>query len=285
MYKTQSIILTTALALLIGASSASAAQTVETSAEAGQKAHILGVPHKLQKIKRENIKLLKKEWAKDRALWKQEKGVFRRDVREARGRIKAQRAEIKDTVKAFRVETADKARALRADLKARMKAADTPEARRALLQEAQAKREAFRKEIKGKVTAFRIKNKEVRKKIRAKIKERISEHLKKVMRRLGVINDRFTKINMRIATRLEKMKADGMDTARAEARLDASRRLVAIAGEKVKNANAIIAAAVSAEKPREYRARVRESVKAAIDAVKEARKYIRETVQLLKNNK
>ena len=144
---------------------------------------------------------------------------------------------------------------------------------------------AKRHEVRQGAVKFRGNLKAERKELRAKVRGFVSTHMQQVLKRLTAMYERLTKINTRLQSHLDKLVANGVDTTSAQKALDTARERVASAKESVLGAKAVIEEATSAEKPAEYRAKIRETVKGAIASVKEAKRAIRVAIKEAKNAK
>lgn len=115
---------------------------------------------------------------------------------------------------------------------------------------------------------------ERRERIAASAKERAKAHMGRVVKRLEAAVERFLKLAERIASRIEKLSAAGIDMTKAKELLATAEAKIAEADRAVATLKSAIDAALAGENPREVFAEVKEKVRLAIEAVKEAHRAL-----------
>jgi DNA repair exonuclease SbcCD ATPase subunit len=115
------------------------------------------------------------------------------------------------------------------------------------------------------------------------LQERITNLANNIKGRFTAAIERLGKIIVRLDSRIEKLKANDVDTAAAEAKLADAKDTLEEAKERVANLESFWAA-ISGDTPRESFAAIREEFKAIRDLLQKTRAEILETVALLKES-
>lgn len=135
---------------------------------------------------------------------------------------------------------------------------------------AREEREERRVNVEERKARIASSTQERREKITHAAKERAKAYLVRVVRRLQAAVDRFEKFSIRIDARIDKLEKAGITMTKAKELLAKANTEIGEADAAVAALKASIEATITAERPREIFAEVKERIRLAIDAVKEA---------------
>lgn len=113
-------------------------------------------------------------------------------------------------------------------------------------------------------------------------KERAKAHLARVVKRLEAAVERFEKFTVRIEARIEKLVLMGVDMTKAKDLLAKAKVEIQEADSAVVALKASIEATITADNPREVFVEVKEKIRLAIDAIKEAHAALVMTIREVK---
>lgn len=213
----------------------------------------------------------------------------RKEIREDRKDLRDKNLElnknIRDTRLEFNAAVRATSSAMRADflkLKDAMKQASSSEERKNIIGGMKDRLKAFRTDVRSDRKEMREDFKEDRMELKTERQRIAAKHFNLVIRRLTTALEYFTKILARIDSRIEKLKARGVDVVIAASASETAHLSIDDARAAIVNAQAAIDAAVASEAPRDHLPKIREAVKVAIEAVKKARRAITDAILALK---
>ncbi|TSC86949.1 MAG: hypothetical protein G01um10148_54 [Parcubacteria group bacterium Gr01-1014_8] len=214
------------------------------------------------------IQVQKQEFRDDRKEFIQEKADVKAGIKEER--------------KEFWQDTVEERKAMHAETKAELEAATTPQEKKSILKIAQQHRAEFRMQVKTDSAAMRESFRAKRNDLRQEARDLIADKFVMIMNRLVNALERFDQILGRIDSRIEKMRADGIDVSTAVSASVSANLSVDAASVAIADAQAAIEVAASSDTPRDHFEEVRTAVRAAVDAVKAAHEAIKNALRALK---
>lgn len=172
---------------------------------------------------------------------------------------------------------------MHAEVKAEFDAATTPQEKQAVLENARKDRAEFRMQVKTDATEMRAGFKAGWKDVRASARELIADRFSTIMHRLVNALERFDQILARIDSRIEKLRAGGVDVSAAVSASATASASIDSASAAVADAKLAIETAASSETPREHIREVRAAVRAAVETVKAAHQALKDALRVLKS--
>ncbi len=132
-----------------------------------------------------------------------------------------------------------------------------------------------RKEIRGEARA------EIKGNIKERLQALVKTHVGAVMRRTNAALNQFDNIVTRIESRIEKLKARGVDTATVEASLSTSAGLVATAKVDVQALSTLVASVTESSDAASIKEQLRAAIDKATASVKAAHRALLDTAKAL----
>ena len=135
--------------------------------------------------------------------------------------------------------------------------------------------------FEAKTEELRERPADIAERLRERVSDRAHNAVTRIMRRLENAITHFANMLARVESRLAKLSAAGAATAEAEAKAAEAQAEIEVAAEAVADAQIVFERVANSDNPREHVDEVKEAVRSAISAIKEAHAAVMEAVRAL----